>query len=87
MLWIRIWIFEEFEDDKPKCREGEPSRAFFKISNLYFEAIIRIRIRIKVKGRVRIRIKGTSRIRIRIEVMHIRNQCCGSGMFIPDPGS
>jgi hypothetical protein len=53
--------------------------------SLYFEASIRIRIRIKVKGRVRIRIKATSRIRIRIKVMHIRNQCCGSGINIPDP--
>ncbi len=43
--------------------------------------------------RIRIRIKVTSMIQILVKVMQIRNtglyidffQCCGSGMFIPDP--
>jgi hypothetical protein len=62
---------------------------FFKVSSLYLEARIRIRICIKVKGRIRIcirigiKVKGrirnckkvtsTIRIRIRIKVMQIRN--------------
>jgi hypothetical protein len=52
--------------------------------------IRRIQILINVKSWIVIHIKVKSWIRIRIKVMLIRNpvdQCCGSGMFIPDPGS